>query len=267
MLVLSACGGGSSSVATAAMTSEERPAAGSSDVPAPDANSEDYCVAAKEAADMGLDVTADPEETLRALERIAALAPQELQDDFDTLLGVIDKLEALDEGDMESITGAFEILLDPELVAASEAIDAYTRATCGFSVSGGGISDPGGSGDFDFDFDDPGGFDDTTDGEGSLGPDAGESAEGEVGLEDVTAVKDANAAESWVDKLTGTFILGGQSVQVSADSDRLSVDEALAACNALLDGLSEINPDVEVTVLNAETELATSAPDGTCAPA
>ena len=249
-LALSGCASGES--VTATKRSEDRPA---SETPSPETggegDAEAYCERAEEVAQSDAATQGDPAAALEALDSLASLAPAELADDFEVLGGIVDELSGLDEDDPASFQAALEIAFDPEVMAASEAISRYTEEACGLSLDG---SAPG---------DDPfGGTDDLTT---STTTTFDEGDPSDLHLEDVDAVKEAAAGETWPEKLSGTMIAMGTDVQLSAGSDQsITPEEALLACNTMWVALSQKNPAVSVQILSGGVPVAASAPGGPC---
>lgn len=251
--LLAACGDGNAS--SASLTSDrrsadssadgptaDRPSGDSEDAPAPSGDVAEYCARAAAVQTSTADFS-DPAAQLESVESLSAVAPPELAEQFDVLREVVDRLSAIDQNDPSAIGAIFAIAFDPEVLAANGAISAFTQRECGMAL--GGISGSG---------------------TGS-GPDPGAGADpNELQLEDVDAVKAAAGTQSWSEKLNGTLISGATDVQVSADAtNTLTPDEALAACTAMWQALSVKNPSVTVEILNSETVVAASGPDGTCA--
>ena len=131
-----------------------------------------YCSTAEEvtAAGGGLDLSEDAPGALAGIEQLAADAPDELRADFETFLSGVDGLAELDEDDPAALSRIFELMMDPEFEAAANAIEEFTAAECGIELGAGMGAGAAGS--------DTSGSD--------------ESEPGEIELEDVDAVKDAN---------------------------------------------------------------------------
>jgi hypothetical protein len=247
-LLLGACGGGGSDTVSVSEQSDDRSTTSN---PAPSAGS-DYCDAADAAngGGSGLDLSDDPRAALDSVRALAAAAPPELQDDFDTFIDGIDDIAEMDEESPEALATIFELMADPEFAAASDAIEEYTKDECGIEL---GAAMPSGD-------------DSSASGADSGSDESDDSEPGEIELDDVSAIKEANASSAWADKLSTTAINGLADVQVSTSGDDLSQAEALQACTALLAELSKINPEVTVSVGNGADVLAKSG-GGTCAAA
>jgi hypothetical protein len=186
-----------------------------------------YCEVADELRSSSIDLEEDPDAAIDGLERLRDEAPQELGDEFDLVIDVVGQLAELDQADPANLGRLFELALDPSMLAA------LAQGDLGGDEAGGDTSATG-------------------DGDA-------------IRLADVDAVKEANADASWVAKLSSTTIGGGTDVQVAANFETLTEDEALAACRALREALVAKNPEVRITVLDDETPIV-SDEGGTCAP-
>lgn len=107
---------------------------GSSEPSDPDS---EYCTVASEIRDTSTSVAEDPDTALEQLERLGAAAPPELEGDFEQFTGTIRQLSEVPEDDPAAIAEVIGLLIEPELQAASDAIDGYTRDTCGFGIDAG----------------------------------------------------------------------------------------------------------------------------------
>ena len=189
----------------------------------------------------------DPAAAVEALSSVGELAPSELQDDFEVLASVVDDLSSLDEDDPASIDEALGIVLRPEVVTASESISSYASEECGVDL-------------------------DATSGDsetGSTTPDQPDGpTTGDIDLDDIDAVEEANASATWPDKITSTSIINDTDVTLSADdSALLTADEGLAACVAVREALVVINPQVIITIKSGETTVAAASAGAPCAAA
>ncbi len=207
------------------------------------AASEAYCTTADELASQpsGLDLSQDAAGALAGIEQLAADAPASLQGDFDTFLEGVRGVADLGEDDPDALSAVFELMTDPEFAAAATAIEDYTSAECGVELGANVGADSTGA-----------------DSESTPAREPGE-----IQLEDIDAVKDANGSAAWTDKLSTTVINGLADVQVSSSGDDLTEAEAMAACTALMTGLAPFNAEVTVAVANGDEVLAEGA-DGTC---
>lgn len=118
---------------------------------------EEFCDLIR-AADEQEDVDLDEnfEEGIAQLEEIRDAAPSAVSDDIDVLIGKFQQLEELEAAstgdDEEDFAAAFEIILDPEFIAASERLEQFGVDECGlepsdddgFSIESGDGGDDGG---------------------------------------------------------------------------------------------------------------------------
>jgi hypothetical protein len=234
-LAIAGCSGGDDTVAVTEPSSEQGEGTVAADVVA-------YCETAEtvSADGGGLDLSEDAAGALTAIEQLAAAAPQEISGDFETFLAGVAGLAELGDDDPEALSRIFELMMDPEFESAANAIEEYTAAECGIELGAGMGAGAAGSDTSGTDGSDP----------------------GEIELEDVDAVKDANDGATWVDKLSTTVINGSADVQVSSSDEDLDEPEAVAACTTIWQALSEINPDVSVEVANGDNVVARSTGDG-----
>lgn len=213
-----------------------------------DADAVAYCDTAEQviARSGELDLRTGGPETLADVERLAADAPAELAEEFDTFVTGIRGVAQLDPNDPAALSGILDLMLDPDFAAAASAIEEYTASQCGITL----WSPPG-----------PDGDDGAT---GEIGEFPGDGFE----VEDVDSAMATLAEDgaAWVGKLSSTVVTGGNDVQVATSGDDLSDAEALAACTGLLTALSASDPDVSVSVANNETVLVTGS-GGECAAA
>lgn len=248
-LLLAGCGGGSGS--ESARTSGERPTRDrrttTSAVGQGGGGAGDFCEQLARADEGG--AGDDPAKFVEALAALRDAAPAELSDDLEVLARVARKLRDLDETDPQSAGKVLALVMAPEVMEASSALERYAQDECGLDLGG---SDPQGPDDTSLD-----GASTTT------APADGSSTD--LDLEDVDAVKEANSGASWPDKLTGTAISMDTYVQVSADEGAgLTPEEALAACNAVREALVVKNPAVTVEVLSGRRTLAEAGAGQPC---
>lgn len=252
-LAAAGCGGGVE-VQASSKRSNPRPDASTSTVPgtAPETGTVPpgsggtgvaaFCDRLRAAA--ALPSTDDPAEAVRRFSDLAADAPAPVADDLQTLAGAVQRLDALPKESPEAAGEAIGILLDPAVIRAGVAVEDWARTNCGLDID----PDPApGSGD-------------------SAG--AGEDpppAAGDISLDDIDAVKEANGGRSWPDKINSTTIVNDTDVQLSAGQSDLSAPEALEACEAVRVALVPKNPEVVVSVLNGNRAVAASPAGGTCA--
>jgi len=199
-----------------------------------------YCDTAEQVVARGgeLDLRTGGPETLAEVERLAGDAPAELADDYDTFVTGIRGVAQLDPDDPAALSSILDLMLDPDVAAATSAIEQYTASQCGVTLWA------------------------------TNGPSTEGEASPAVGFEidDVNAATAtlADSGAAWVGKLSSTVITGGNDVQVATSGDDLTDAEALAACTGLLAALSVRDPDVSVSVANDETVLVTGS-GGECA--
>ena len=226
--------------------SEPRPEGDDSTGSDPDS---EYCRAVADLEASHPEDIEDPAAAVEALSALGEVAPDELREPFDVLAGVVEQMGELDPESSDYVERSLEIILEPEVQEAADAIDGYTSDACGVDLEGDSSSEePGGT------------FEDEP-----LDPDAG-GATGDIDLEHIDEIKDG-ATGTWVDKLTSTSILNDTEVTLSADlSDPVTVDEAMDACTTVLDALVSINPEVTVETRTGETPVAAAPAGGSCAP-
>ncbi|UDY37746.1 hypothetical protein [Dermatobacter hominis] len=208
----------------------------------------EYCQAVAELEASDPEDLEDPAKAVEALSALGEVAPDDLREPFEVLADVVEQMGELDPDAPDYIDRTLEIILEPEVQDAADAIDEYTSEACGIDLEG------------DTSSDEPGG----TSSDEPLDPDTG-SATGDIDLEHIDEIKDG-ATGTWVDKLNATSILNDTDVSLSADSsDPVTVDEAMDACTTVLDALVTINPQVTVEIRNGETPVVAAPAGGTCA--
>lgn len=252
VLVPAACSDSGSNV-TASAESAER---GSSEDAGGGAGTgdEDYCAALERLASDGTDVdlTEDPDAALAEVRSLADTAPPELEADFEVFVATIERLASIPADDSgEALGELFEVMLDPEFMAAQERIDDYSGDECGID-----FDDLGTGSDLD-------GLDDAEPGDDDLGSGM-EDDPTDISLEDIDAIEEANDGTAWEEKLSSTVISMGADVQLGSGPDAFTVDEALEMCTIMLDTLSAKNADVTVSVSNGETVIVDTS-GGSCA--
>jgi len=94
---------------------------------------EEFCVKVAEMETLGSGETeADMAAAVAALDDLAAAAPtKELREALETLGPVMTEMAGLDENDPDAMNKAFEIMMDPKVMAAGELIEKYGSETCG----------------------------------------------------------------------------------------------------------------------------------------
>lgn len=251
LALLSACGGDGGT--SASKVSEERPASESSEAAGSRAQAasgdatEDFCAALRALAeDQEEDV--DAEELLEAMERMRDAAPDELSDEADALVRFAQRMVDLDleDDDPEAFGKMLELVMDPEVMAATSTIEQYSIEQCGFDMSSGG------------DVDRP----DVPDAAVPGGDDA------DIHLEDIEPVQSQEqaAGATWPGKISGRSIMMGRDVSLIADEAAgLTAAEALAACTAVRAALVQQNPAISVEVRSGDQVLAAAPSGGECA--
>lgn len=275
-LVPAACSGSGSST-TASAESEERGSSedgGGSGADTGAGGAEEYCAALERLAADGTDVdlTEDPDAALAEVRSLAETAPPELAPDFDLFVATIERLAALPADDTgEALGELFEVMLDPEFMAAQERIEQYSSDQCGIDFddlgTAGDPDDLGGLGSDDPTSDGPGPDDSSPDDPGSDEFGSGAFGGGDptdISLEDIDAVEEANEGTGWEDKLSSTVISMGADVQLGSGPEAFTVAEALAMCEAMFTALSAKNPAVTIAVANGETTIVDTS-TGSCA--
>lgn len=133
-LLVSACGGGSDSGATGS-----------------DGDVEAFCRVLRDAESQDdVDLGDDFEAGMAQLQTFREDAPPAVQADLDVLIGKFEELNELEAAsagdDGTGVEAAFEILLDPEFIAAAENVEAFGVDECGLDASTGddaGFTDGG----------------------------------------------------------------------------------------------------------------------------
>lgn len=119
----------------------------------------DFCdaISAIQTARFELEETFGPE-ARRLFADVRSAAPTEVADDVATVVAALDALAEIgvttEEDDPVAVDAAFEILLDPDYIDASENLVEYTSQECGIDLDDGD--------DADLDFEDLDGFDEAT---------------------------------------------------------------------------------------------------------
>lgn len=251
LAVLAGCGGGE---ATASMLSGGRPAgagADGGDEGAAGAVPAGFCEALRELAeDQDDDVEAD--QLLEGTERLRDTAPEELRDEVDVLVRFARRLSELDleDDDPAAIGEMLELVMDPQVMAATTAIEAYSIENCGIDLDSGG---------------DPGDPDLPALPELPGSPQA--PGDVDIDLDDIDAVEDAatSAGATWPAKISGTSIQMDREVALLADEAAgLTVEEALVACTEVRAALVLKNPAVTVEVRSGERAVVASPSGGEC---
>ena len=248
---LAAAGCSSSEAPEASTTTTAAPATsapGDADADAPDGDDADadgdetasaYCDAIDSSGLRELDQEVDPTDDasldayLDAVAEVVAAAPDEIADDWETVQATVEDIAAIDAADRED--AMLELIGDAQLLDAQEAIDAYTLDACGETVGG----DTG-----------SGGTDDTMDDDEGATTDAlqaylDQNYEGETWIEDIS---------SW------SIVTMGGSIDVEVGtSEAWTVDQGIAACEAIAGWLFGLTDDGSITVSAGDSPIAVQA--------
>lgn len=272
-----------------ACSSGDGESSGSDSAAQPDGAS-DFCAQLESASqEETLDAGDDPEAAAAAAEELRALAteaPEEVAGAITTLADVLDELAQLDqsgEGDMEDFGRVMELMLDPEVIEAGAVLEQYAVAECGFDPEeaserfGSGSDDSGDSG-----FDAVPGEDPLAPGEldaGGQGDMPGDDirSNGEISLDDLEALRESHADESWSAKIVSSStssISQGASIGMYGkgpddeyiEREPLTTEESVAACEAVVEAFAAENPGLEVRVGNGDTDLVVGGASADCAP-
>jgi hypothetical protein len=221
----------------------------------------------------------DPAEAAAAAEELRGLAssaPEPVADALTTFADLMDdlaELEGSEEGDIESFGQVMALMFDPEIIEAGKVMEKYVVSECGFDPEeaserfGSSTEDspgPEDSGEFDFD---------------PAEPDDGGSTDdirtsGEISLEDLDDVKSSHSAETWSAKIVSSGISGDKSIELYGsgpddeyiEREPLTVDESVAACEAMREAFGADQPELEVRVGNGDTVLVEGSASEACAP-
>lgn len=244
------CGGGGEVVLPAPKESDERPAPDDGD-----GSASEYCAAVAELEATDDSEMDDPAKAVESLAVLGGVAPDELKPSFEVLADVVGELAGLDESDPDYLARSLEIVFDPSVQEAAGRIDEFTIDECGI--------------DLDDSSDDPFAEDPSDGSDSDAGADEMPADEGvgDIDLEHIDGIKEANSAASWSSKLRTTTITNDTYVTLAADpADPVTAEEAMAACEAIRTGVVSINPQVTVEIRNGELAVAASPDGGTCSP-
>jgi hypothetical protein len=202
-----------------------------------------FCALLEDSADADVDPTTDEGRALMG--EILDAAPDDLRPEIAAMFELFEQMEAIDEDDPEAFAEALALVFDPEFIAAGEALEAYAVDECGLppgTISGEDDGAVPGEGE-DEDGDDSSGEDDD-----ALSTDAIEAW-----------LADNYADADWHDLVTARWSTDA-GIGVGGD---FTDDQALAACDALLEFLDEVGEDADVQITDADGTLADSS-DGAC---
>lgn len=173
---------------------------------------------------------------------------------------------------MESFGQVMALMFDPEVIEAGKVVEKYAVHECGFDPKaaserfGASTEDSGAPAD-------PDGLEfDPTDPDDSGSADFRSS--GEISLDDLDEVKGSHSGETWSSKIVSTGIAGDTSIELYGKgpsdeyigSEPLTVEESVAACEAMRDAFSSEVPELEVRVGNGDTVLVQGSASEACAP-
>lgn len=242
------CGGGGEVVLPAPKESDERPAPDDGD-----GSASEYCAAVAELEATDDSEMDDPAKAVESLAVLGGVAPDELKPSFEVLADVVGELAGLDESDPDYLARSLEIVFDPSVQEAAGRIDEFTIDECGIDLDEGGADDLP--------------LEDMPTDDLPLDELPADDGAGDIDLEHIDGIKEANSAASWSSKLRTTTITNDTYVTLAADpADPVTAEEAMAACEAIRTGVVSINPQVTVEIRNGEVAVAASPDGGTCSP-
>lgn len=256
-----------------------------------DGGTDEFCSRFESATeDEALASSDDPEAAAAAADEVRELAseaPEEITGALGAIADMLDEVAEMErssdagEGGLEDFGRIMELMFDPDLIAATKTLEKYAVSQCGFDPDeaserfGMGIDDgEDADGRWDFEMSEP----DPADPEESQDPEAADPDEirtsGDISLEDLDEVKAAHSDESWSAKIVSSGISGNQYIQLFGkgpddeyiEREPLSIDESLAACEAMRDAFGGEQPDLEVSVGNGDEVLVTGTVSEACAP-
>ncbi len=182
-------------------------------------------------------------EAVDEFDELAAMAPEEVSEDLAVLAELFRTLSETDVDDEEAFAEMMALVLDPEVLAASEAVEAYVLDECGIDIAAD-------------DSDDSDDSDDTPDGD-ALGLDAFDAF-----------LDDAGGADSWRDEVVGTSISStGDDADVTIDFPAgIDSGTAVDACDAAAAYFGSVVSELTVTVTVGGADAAVYDPSAGCAP-
>jgi hypothetical protein len=217
-----------------------------------------FCAELRSLEDLDLD--SDPKGALARFEEVSAQAPPELAEPMATMQEALTTMAELDPDDPASLGRMFEVFLDPQVLAATEQINAYAREQCGFDLG----LDEGADGGTDGGVIIPStGGDDTT---------TTDPADDPTSIDAVQTHLEATYPNgTWVEALEGgaswTVFNDSWVVQSFGDTP-MSTSAAIDLCNAIRDYLDGETTGFDISVQDAEgTDLATGSAAQACSSA
>jgi hypothetical protein len=200
-------------------------------------------------------------DSFAALEELADEAPDDIDNEFDTLIDAAHELEDLDEDDPDSFERAFEIILNPTVLDALNEFGDFARDECGIEVPGTDVDPDNPFGDLSTDF--------STDFSSDLSTDLSDDDE-PSNTDLLEAFLEENYGdEDWVDLITsrGVGTVGDQSATITLGlEEAVDGDTAVEVCEgALAWGEDRGFGAVEVEIQGPDQEtLADGNPDDGC---
>jgi len=202
--------------------------------------------------------TIEPE-VMDRFDELLADAPDEVADELGTLVDAFRVASETDLDDEEAFGEVMGLFLSPEVVDASEVVEAYVLGECDFDI------DPDDSDDVDLDDLTADGSDDAADGT------AGDDGDDPVGIDAFEAFLDEAGASAhpWRDDLVGTSISSANdSIDVTLDFPAgVTSDDAVDACTAAEDYFGPLADELAITVTVDGSDAASYDPATGCAAA
>lgn len=209
---------------------------------------EEFCVKVAEMETLGSGETeADMAAAVAALDDLAAAAPtKELREALETLGPVMTEMAGLDENDPEAMNKAFEIMMDPKVMAAGELIEKYGSETCGLddesTSDAGTMPTLGSNGGYIFD---------------------------DMSASDVSDYVEANGADYFPNGYISSTSINGSDEFSEVILDFVDADtiDGVALCEVIAEGigLSTADTAVRIVVQEDTVDIAVREVDGECA--
>ncbi len=214
---------------------------------------EEFCAKVAEMETLGSGETeADMAAVVAALDDLAAAAPtKELREALEMLGPVMTEMAGLDENDPEAMSKAFEIMMDPKVMAAGELIEKYGSETCGLD-------------------------DETTSDAGTmpidtmptLGSNGGYIFD-DMSASDVSDYVEANGADYFPNGYISSTSINGADEFSEVILDFVDADtiDGVALCEVIAEGigLSTADTAVRIVVQEDTVDIAVREVDGECA--
>ena len=214
---------------------------------------EEFCVKVAEMETLGSGETeADMAAAVAALDDLAAAAPtKELREALETLGPVMTEMAGLDENDPDAMNKAFEIMMDPKVMAAGELIEKYGSETCGLDDESTSDADTmpidtmptlGSNGGYIFD---------------------------DMSASDVSDYVEANGADYFPNGYISSTSINGADEFSEVILDFVDADtiDGVALCEVIAEGigLSTADTAVRIVVKEDTVDIAVREVDGECA--